>query len=202
MDNTLLAGIFGFSSAIIGAIIGGYFTLKATKDSFKNQKEELIENEKRLIKSILHSINDEIETIYERYQETMGSRLESLKHGEPLLCYYPLVSDFFTVYNTNGIFLGRINDNDLRKKIIQTYTLAKGMVDSFRLNNDLVNKYEFSTKLYQETNLDIHNQHSIVHLNSIKEYTENLKQGHFKLKDEMNILLRELRKNGILSEKN
>jgi hypothetical protein len=202
MDNTLLAGIFGFSSAIIGAIIGGYFTLKATKDSFKNQKEELIENEKRLIKSILHSIHDEIETIYEHYQETMGSRLESLNHGEPLLCYYPLVSDFFTVYNTNGIFLGRINDNDLRKKIIQTYTLAKGMVDSFRLNNDLVNKYEFSTKLYQETNLDIHNQHSILHLNSIKEYTENLKQGHFKLKDEMNILLRELRKSGVLSEKN
>ena len=79
----------------------------------------------------------------------MGARVESLKEGEPLLVYYPLVSDFFTVYNGNSFLIGRIPYNDLRKQIIKTYTLAKGMADSFRMNNDLNQKFENWQQIFQ-----------------------------------------------------
>jgi len=194
-----------FSSAIIGAIVGGlitgFFALESTRRSFKNQREHADENEKRLIQGLLQAIHDEIETVYERYQETMGSRLESLGEGGALTFYYPLVSDFFSVYNGNAFLLGRIPENDLRKQIIKTYTLSKGMVDSFRLNNDLVQKFEHSNKVFEETKHDVHKQHSIAHYNSLVEYAKTLKQGHQSLKQEIVSLLRSLRKHGVLSEK-
>ena len=193
-----------FWSAITGAVIGGlitgYFAILATNRSYQHQKRHAEENEEKLINGLLQAIHDEVETIYERYQETMGSKLESLKEGEALVFYYPLVSDFFTVYNGNSFLIGRISDNDLRKSIITTYTLAKGMVDSFRLNNDLVAKFEFSDKVYQETQQDIHKQQALAHYASLVEYAKVLKEGHFKLKNEIANLLRKLRKMGVLSE--
>lgn len=189
-----------FVAAVIGGLVTGVFSLLTTKMVFKNQQIQSENNEKVIINSLLQSIHDEIETVYERYQETMGARLESLKEGEALAFYYPLVSDFFAVYNGNTFLLGRIKNNDLRKQIIKTYTLSKGMIDSFRLNNDLVQKFESSTKIHDETGHEIHKKHAIAHYNSLVAYAKNLKQGHIILKSEINDLLRTLRKNGVLSE--
>lgn len=103
----------------------------------------------------------------------MGARLESLPENNALIWYYPLVSDFFTIYNSNGFLIGKIPSNNLRKQIIKTYTLSKGMADSYRMNNDLVAKFD---------------------------YAKTLKESHKTLKTEIASLLRELRKNGVLNE--
>jgi hypothetical protein len=194
--------IFGsaISGAIIGGIIAGYFALRATEKSFANQKIQSDDKEKKLIKSVLQAIHDEIETIYDRYQEAMGAHVESLGKNEALNMYYPLVSDFFTIYNTNSLLLGRIPNNDLRKQIIKTYTLAKGIVDSFRLNNDFVAKHEYAHKLYNETRLDVHNHQATAHYQALIDYAAVIKEMHCTLKIEVNILLRQLRKEGVLSE--
>jgi uncharacterized membrane-anchored protein YhcB (DUF1043 family) len=189
------------SGAIIGGVIAGYFALESTKRSFQNQQQHSDENEEKLIRGLLQAIHDEIETVYDRYQETMGSRIESLSDNGALAVYYPLVSDFFSVYNGNSFLVGRIPDNDLRKQIIKTYTLAKGMVDPFRLNNDLVQKFELSNKIYEETQQEVHKKHAVAHYASLMEYAKVLKQGHQNLKQEVSILLRSLRKHGVLSER-
>ncbi len=75
------------------------------------------------------------------------------------------------------------------------------MVDSFRLNNDLVGKFEFSNKIFEETQLEVHKQHAVAHFGSLIEYAKTLKSGHSELKKEVSNLLRELRKNGVLNEK-
>lgn len=194
-----------FFSAIAGAIVGGsiagFFSLKATQKSHQNELDKAKESEEKLISGFLQAIHDEIETVYDRYQESMGARLESLDDGNALTFYYPLVSDFFTVYNGNSFLLGRISGNDLRKQIIKTYTVSKGLVDSFRMNNDLVSKYEFSERLYAETKLDVHKDQSIAHYQALVEYAKTLKELHRTLKQEVSLLLRELRKNGVLNEK-
>ena len=118
-----------FGSAITGAIVGGlvagYFALESVKRSFSNQRAQAEESEEKLIQGLLQAIHVEIETIYDRYQETMGSRLETLAEGDALNFYYPVVSDFFSVYNGSTFLIGRIPNNDLRKQIIKTYTLSK-----------------------------------------------------------------------------
>ena len=195
--------IFGsaITGAIIGGVIAGYFSLRATNNAFKNQKEHAEENEKKLIKGVLQAIHDEIETIFDRYQEAMGSTVESLQNNKLLNCYYPLVSDFFAIYNTNSLLIGRIPDNDLRKQIIKTYTLAKGIVDSFRLNNDLVAKYEFAQKIYDETKLPVHNNQALAHYHALVNYADTIKELHKSTKQEVTTLLRMLRKQGVLNEK-
>jgi len=196
-------GLFGsaVAGAITGGILTGVFSVWATKQSHKNQQLLSQENEEKVISGLLQSIHDEIETVYDRYQESMGARLESLDEGHALAYYYPLVSDFFTVYNGNSFLIGRVPDNDLRKQIIKTYTLAKGIVDSYRMNNDLVSKWEFSEKLFAETQQEVHKEQTIVHYASLIEYAKTLKESHKALKQEVNNLLRELRKNGVLNEK-
>lgn len=193
-----------FISALVGAIVGGlitgFFSLKTTKQALENQKQQSSDNEKTIINSLLQAIHDEIETVYDRYQETMGARLESLGENQPLNFYYPLVSDFFSVYNGNTFLIGRIQNNDLRKQIIKTYTLSKGIVDSFRLNNDLVHKFEHANKLYEESKQEVHKQHAIAHYNSLITYASSLKESHNVLKQEISNLLRTLRKHGVLSE--
>jgi hypothetical protein len=190
------------SGAVIGGFIAGFFALKSTQQSFDNQKSQSDESEKKLIKGVLQAIHDELETIFERYQDTMGSKIDNINDQEALAFYYPLVSDFFTVYNGNSFLIGRIPDNDLRKKIIKTYTIAKGMVDSFRLNNDLVSKWEFSEKLYAESQLEVHKQQAVAHYSALVDYAKSLKDSHASFKVEVNDLLRVLRKNGVLNEVN
>lgn len=195
-----------FGSAIGGALTGGlltgYFSIKSTDKAFEHQQQHTDDNDKKLILGLLQSIHDEIETVWDRYQETMGMQLESLPENEALQFYFPLVSDFFSVYNGNSFLIGRIPDNDLRKQIIKTYTLAKGIVDSFRMNNDLVQKFEIANKIFEETNKNVHKNHAIAHLNSLIVYAKTLKESHKILKHETASLLRELRKNGVLSENN
>jgi hypothetical protein len=76
------------------------------------------------------------------------------------------------------------------------------MVDSFKLNNDLVSKWEFSEKLYAESQLEVHKQQAIAHHSALVDYATSLKEGHVSFKAEVNDLLRELRKNGVLNEMN
>ncbi len=196
--STFGAGITG---AVLGGIITGYFALRSVDKNYKNQLRQARENEEKLIKGLLQAIHDETETVFDRYQETMGARLESLKDAEPLLVYYPLVSDFFTVYNGNSFLIGRIPDNDLRKQIIKTYTLAKGMIDSYRMNNDLNQKFEYWHQLFQESTNVVHQQKAAALYNALVEYAKNLKLGHLQIKLETAQLLRALRKQGVLSEK-
>lgn len=195
--------VFGstITGAITGGLITGYFALKSIKHAHNNQLKQANKNEEKLIQGLLQAIHDEIETVFERYQETMGSKLESLKDREALLLYYPLVSDFFTVYNGNSFLIGRIPDNDLRKQIIKTYTLAKGMVDSFRMNNDLNQKFEHWHQVFQESKSEIHQQKAAAHLSALVEYAKTLKTAHQQVKSETALLLRSLRKHGVLSEK-
>lgn len=193
-----------FGSAITGAVVGGfiagYFALRSTDKAHENQKKQAHENESKLIMGVLQAIHDEAETVFDRYQEMMGAKLESLKEGEPLLFYYPLVSDFFTVYNSNAFLIGRIPDNDLRKQIIKTYTLGKAMIDSFRMNNDMLQKFENWDQVYQESKNIVHKQKAAALYRSLVLYAKEMKSTHQQVKSEASQLLRALRKQGVLNE--
>ncbi|MGP9437423.1 hypothetical protein ACT3RR_18530 [Ewingella sp. AOP8-B2-18] len=199
--SDILTFIITLTSAMAGGVIAGYYSLKATKEAHKHQKNLAEDNEKLIISSLLQALHDELETIFCRYQEGMGCKLESLEDGQPLAFYYPLVSDFFTVYHGNSFLIGRINNNTLRKNIIKTYTLAKGMIDSFRMNNDLVQKVEHWESIYEETRSPTHEYRLHAHNNSLIMYAAILKQQHFELKENVEMTINLLLEQGMLSEK-
>jgi hypothetical protein len=76
------------------------------------------------------------------------------------------------------------------------------MIDSYRLNNELVSKWEYAENLYAETKLEAHKEQAIAHYSALVQYAKSLKELHSSLKQEISTLLRTLRKAGVLSEKN
>ncbi len=188
-------------SAIIGGLIAGGFALLATHISYKNQIKQAQENDEKLIKSLLQSIHDEIETIYEIYQDSIGEKIDSLNEGEALNVYYPIESDYFTVYRSNCFLIGRITDNDLRKQIIKTYTLAQGMVDAFHQNSAFVEKRVDAYELFIGTQDEVHKTYFQEHDNQLVEYAKIIKESHMSFKQEISELFKKLRKNGVSNEK-
>lgn len=190
-----------FWSAVIGGVITGGFSILAVLCAHRKERERQNQQEGSLIKSLLQSIHDEIETLWEIYQEGMGTRIESLPENQPLALFYPVTQDYFTVYHGNSFLIGRIKDNDLRKLIITTYTRAKGLIDSYRLNNDFTQKCEQLHWLFRQTGNLVFEQQLNAQLAVMIDYAKKIKESHNKVKDNVSALLRELRKSGVLSER-
>jgi hypothetical protein len=192
MDLTtiIISGI----AALVGSAISLFAAYLTHKWEIKKQKN----NEERIIFGFLQALHDEVETIWEIYQKSAGSRLEVLNSGDPFLGYWPIASDYFTVFNSNAYLIGHIKDNDLRKEIVTTYTMAKGLVDLFRFNNELVGRYQQACSLFLETNQEIHKSQANAQHEMLSNYGSALKNSHDELKLKVNNLLRALRKKGVL----
>ena len=195
--ESLLSGLIG---AVIGGGITGIVTWWSVRETESNNKDAKDKSDKEIIKGLLQALHDELETIYERYQESMGSHLEAMQTGTALLLYYPIINDFFTVYNSNAFLIGRIDDNDLRKSLVRTYVLSKGLVDSFRMNNEMISRYEHWDLLAAETNKDIHKQVAHAHHEGLINYAAQLKSIHMQAKNSYTELMRRLHKRGVLHE--
>lgn len=184
-----MTDIYGITSTVVATIAGGFIagicSLKATKLAHKHQIEISDKNETNLEMSLLQAIHDELETVYNRYYETMGKEVKELPENEPLNFYYPLVSDYFSVYHGNSFLIGKIKDAKIRKAIIKTYTVAKGLVDSFRLNNDIVQKLENWNFVYEETQLEVHRIRVEACVDALKKYASVLKQADEDFKREV-----------------
>lgn len=197
--DSLNSGLIG---AVIGGILTGVFSILAVNKTEKHHRDARTENDAKVLKGLLQALHDEIDSIYERYQENMGARIEALQEGTPLLIYYPIINDFFTVYNANAFLIGRIENNDLRKSLVRTYVLAKGLVDSFRMNNELVSKFEHWHTLAEETKSQLHQKNAQAQYNVLAEYAKQIKKSHVEVKKSVSELMRMLHKQGVLYEAN
>ncbi|MCW5626852.1 MAG: hypothetical protein KIT73_19195 [Burkholderiales bacterium] len=195
--DSLMSGLIG---AVIGGVLTGVFSIIAVNKTEKHNRDSQAEADSRVLKGLLQALHDELESIFERYQETMGVHIESLPEGKPLLTYYPVINDFFTVYNANAFLIGRIENNDLRKSLVRTYILAKGLVDSYRMNNELLSKFEHWHALSAETNNPVHQQYAQDQFDALVTYGTQLKKGHIDVKKCVLDLMRMLHKRGVLHE--
>ena len=181
--NFIIAGI-GIIAAIGGALIGGLISARATKKSvqqiFKNDlKKRDIEKQENL-QGLYRAIRSELNTLWLRYEEA-GKKIEDLKNGQPLLVYYPLTQDYFTVYQSNAHLIGEIPNDDLRGIIILSYSAAKGIVDSYRYNNHIVGQHEHWDWVAAETKNPLHATRAKAFLDSCVEYATVLKKSHYEI---------------------
>ena len=89
-------------SGLIGAIIGGLFTILGTLLSYHYQRKNDAKNEENKAKIFLISIRAEITSVWNRYSESMGKVVESLPDEMGLDSYYPLSENYFSVYDCNS----------------------------------------------------------------------------------------------------
>ncbi|SCX39899.1 hypothetical protein [Nitrosospira sp. Nsp1] len=141
------------------------------------------------------SLRDEIETLWGVYQAGACASIVALPDDEPMLIYWPLTQEYFTIYNTYALSIGKIKNHMLRKQIIATYTKARSMIDSIRLNNDLLQQWERDCFLFQETRNPVHESHANARHKALVEYATALKESHSGLESAVSELLYRLRRN-------
>ncbi len=187
-------------SEFLAALLGGACTLIGVVFAHKLTERKRRDEHSLLIQGVLQGLHDEIETLWEIYTERVGKIVETLQDGQGFEAYWAVTQDYFTVYTSNAHLIGQITDVDLRKQIISTYALAKSLVDTFRMNNELVNRLEQAVLLANETHSEKHKQEVIMRQQQVAHYATSLKQIHADLKTRTSSLLRSLRKHGVLNE--
>jgi len=86
-----------------------------------------------LIRGVVQSISDEIEALWRQYYREIGPHLGSVSQTESRTAPVPGQSIIFRLFfDANGALVGRIPDTSLRRKILDFYIGAKGMVDSLQ----------------------------------------------------------------------
>ena len=178
LENDVLSTFF---AALIGSFMGGLYTLEGVREShrleiIRNQSEE-----ENLIANFLQMIHTEINVLWDQYNEKMGKTLETLPNNSPLQLYYPISQDYFSVYNNNTMILGKIENERLRTLITTIYSMAKGLVDGFKMNNELLNKFEQTIVFNQQTNNSFMQRMQQEQLNNLAQYATHLKESHKEL---------------------
>ncbi|MPY73921.1 MAG: hypothetical protein GEU87_06650 [Alphaproteobacteria bacterium] len=129
-------------SATIGGAVAGGFAVRAGRNGSESAAKLQEDIRQKALRGILQGLHQEIGTLWQRYQDSMGNFVETLPNGQPLQRYYPVSQDFFVVYTGTAFAIGQIEDEDIRRKIVTTYTRARGLVSSFLMNNDMLQRYE------------------------------------------------------------
>lgn len=140
--NITLDALVNGTAALIGAVIGGLMTAygahRATQEAIKHQtaREEMSERQRK--RAFLLALEAEITTIWNSYESEMVLTLQNHPDGHPFLVTLPVVGDYLVVYRENTSVLGLIEDDELRKAIVSTYSLATNLIDAYRYNNQMI----------------------------------------------------------------
>jgi len=188
----------GLIGVVVGGLLTGFFSIYSINKIEKNQRAAKVDADNKAVKSLQQAIHDEIEAVYDRYQSSMGAQIETLQEGFPLLLVYPIGQDYFSIYNGNALAIGQIDDHDLRRLIVRTYVLSKGLIDSYRMNNELLAKFEYWNLIAQETNSEIHKLNVAAHHARLVEYSKQLKKLHIEAKESFTQLMRAFNKIGVI----
>ena len=125
-EKVILNQVFlSLASIFIGAIIGGYFTYKATDKSYTYSIKLQESKRDTYEKSKVLSIVEELKILLEDYQygfEKIYKTLDTQKYVE---IRYIVSQDYSTIFTENAKDIGLIKDEDLRKKIIKTHICLK-----------------------------------------------------------------------------
>ncbi|CAI0699321.1 Uncharacterised protein [Serratia liquefaciens] len=139
--NSIPEWLSSFITALIGAMVGGFFTLRGVDREAKITRSEAEKESLELQLSVLKGIKGEISTLINLYNKRMKKHIDNIGRGKMLLISFPIGDDNFTFYEQNARIIAKLNDTP-RDSIINIYTYARSLIQSFKGNNQLVVEYE------------------------------------------------------------
>lgn len=186
-------------SLIVGALLTAFGVFLNYHSHARREKAK----RKEILNAALQAIHDELQIVWEQYQQGTGNRLEKLKDGQPLSTFTLGSQNYFTVYEQNASLIGQIQDAAIRKSIVTTYTGAKMLLDCYAKHNILTRntyalRYEFLEKMHTSNFGDKFKGEKAVKkleaaVEDLVQHTEILKPLHYDLKEKINETLRLLK---------
>ncbi|WP_368192626.1 hypothetical protein [Aeromonas sp. s8] len=185
-------------SSLVGAVIGGWMTrnatINATNIANEHQRQLAKDAEDTLLTGFIWSIHDEIESLFRRYNETVGIMLRDTPEGEMLPIKYRAEHDYFSVYHSNSELIGKVRDHELRSDIIYAYTMAKSILDSYSIYWELMTTYEGVCRSNAIEPSPINEHYVIIYQNQLVLYTKELKNIDSLLCTSLERLLKRIKK--------
>ncbi|MEI7695463.1 MAG: hypothetical protein WCI64_07450 [Chlorobium sp.] len=175
MNDPFLSGISG---VIIGGLITGIFSICAVILTNKHNMEVLETKEAKVLRGLLQALHTEIDCVFEHYKKTAGEYLKNTPNKGKIIFYYPVLSDYFTVYNENASMIGRIENDELRKLLVETYVKAKSLIDSFKMNNEHLSKYEQLNEQAIKTNCPVDHEKVVLQNEYLNSYGDQIRNSH------------------------
>lgn len=121
-------------SGLVGALVGGVFALLGVMLAAHFAKRHAEAARRKLVLGGVRAITAELAVNFARYEAMAAPAIRRVADGERMNFHWPITSEYFAVYAANAGLLGELDDDDLAKEIIEVVTAAKGLVDSLRLN--------------------------------------------------------------------
>lgn len=117
-----------------GALIGGYFTRRATLEAHKLERNSSQEAEDAVVKNTLSLIRVELATAWAIYQYEYVGDLESTPNGAPLLTTFPIGENPFPIYDSAPTLLASAPP-EITSLIVRVYMRMKGLIRMIEMNN-------------------------------------------------------------------
>jgi len=137
-----------FWAAIVGAVIGGLMTLVAAlwaqKQAAKDQRKLSVESERRAVNATLGAIKAELEVYENKGLATLATTLAQRNEAKQQnfdpgpLAVMPIKRNMFTVFQSNASTIGKVENDELRREIIDVYGAAGALVDILNFNETRV----------------------------------------------------------------
>ena len=172
-------GVLGDISGVIQGV-GSLAAVGAAVWIYSKQYADKKADDMAETRAFVQAICDEVQMAWDGYNLEIHPMLRALPAGKPFDFIYPVTAEPFPVYLGNVRMVGKVDDAELRRAIIRAYALARGLLDSFRLNNASVSEYKRLKTMNgpPETNLftQTHRDRMVEYAGKLKERDELVEQ--------------------------
>ncbi|MGG1947054.1 hypothetical protein AB1286_19930 [Trinickia sp. NRRL B-1857] len=124
-------------------------------------------------RAFVEAIRDEVRATWAGYCIEIHPAVTALAPGKYFNMIYPVSTDGFSIYNNSAHMVGKIDDPQLRSLVVGTYVQARGLINSFLLNNAMLAEYKSLARAYGLPNRDAVLEAQLVNL---QDYACKLKQ--------------------------
>lgn len=135
-----------FISTLLGALIT-YSAILFTNELDLRKRKRAHEE---LIHALFQGLQDEIVGLLEMAKSAVRP-MGALPEGKPYEALFASSQDYFTVYHANAALVIQIEDPELRRSIIRTYTRAKGLLDMANMNRLYLERYHYLQSTFYKT---------------------------------------------------
>ena len=126
---------------VLGGILAAGAGILQSWHSHRQATRQRNLDDKEFADNILRAIRRELESLQSIYNKGIGARLEQLPGGQFFPYRLGLTQEWFTVFNSNAIHLGRI-EGETSRRIVAVYITMKWLIEEYRINNDYLSRLE------------------------------------------------------------
>ncbi len=178
-----------FSQEVLLALLGAGATVLAVGATIWYDRHKTGIHQRQQVRAICQAIRTEITCVMDRYKSTMGETVENHDPSRPFTSIYIVENDYFSIFHSNSDRIGEIEDEKVRNAIVTAYVQMKGLADTYKFHNHLVEKYVafthnsaqvFLSKVPDDGFFDRFKRLSIEHDNALQMNFTAIQESHQK----------------------